>query len=308
MEVSMRVVTRSDMDGLVCAVLLKEVESIDEITFVHPKDVQDGKVEITQEDILANIPYDPRCGMWFDHHSSEATRTENIKNFKGALEIAPSAARVIYNYYEGKKKLERFEKLLNDVDAIDSASLTMDQIANPTGWILLGFILDSRTGLGKHKDFKISNYQLMMNMTDWIGKHDVKEILEFEDVKERTEMYFKHNEEFTNHLKDCSRLEKNVVVTDQRNFDEVPTGNRFLIYTLFPTCNVSVRIFWGFKKENIVCAVGHNVLNRDCNTDVGELMSQYGGGGHKGAGTCQLEVGDADTKLKEIVDRIQKNG
>ena len=304
----MRVVTRSDMDGLVCAVLLKEVESIDEIIFVHPKDIQDGKVEITQKDILTNIPYDPRCGMWFDHHSSEATRTENIKDFKGALEIAPSAARVVYNYYGGREKLERFENLLNDVDAMDSASLTMEDITNPTGWILLGFVLDSRTGLGKYRDFKISNFQLMMKMTDWIGKHDVKEILEFEDVKERTEMYFKHNEEFSSHLKSCSRLEKNVVVTDQRNFDEVPTGNRFLVYTLFPTCNISVRIFWGFKKQNVVCAVGHNIFNRDCNTDVGELMSQYAGGGHKGAGTCQLEVGDADTKLKEIVDKIQSNG
>ena len=200
----MRVVTRSDMDGLVCAVLLKEVESIDEIIFVHPKDIQDGKVEITQKDILTNIPYDPRCGMWFDHHSSEATRTENIKDFKGALEIAPSAARVVYNYYGGREKLERFENLLNDVDAMDSASLTMDQITNPTGWILLGFMLDSRTGLGKYRDFKISNFQLMMKMTDWIGKHDVKEILEFEDVKERTEMYFKHNEEFSSHLKSCA--------------------------------------------------------------------------------------------------------
>jgi nanoRNase/pAp phosphatase (c-di-AMP/oligoRNAs hydrolase) len=304
----MRVVTRSDMDGLVCAVLLKEVENIEEITFVHPKDVQDGKVEITQKDILTNIPYDPRCGMCFDHHISEATRTESIKDFKGAIEIAPSAARVIYNYYGGTKKLDRFEKLLNDVDAIDSAKLTIDDINNPTGWILLGFVLDSRTGLGKYRNFKISNYQLMMNMTDWIGKNDISEILEFDDVKERTEMYFKHNEEFTKHLKNYSRLEKNIAITDQRSCEEIPTGNRFAIYTLFPTCNVSIRIFWGFKKQNIVCAVGHNIFNRNCNTNVGELMSQYGGGGHFGAGTCQLEVGDADTQLKNIVDVIQSNG
>jgi nanoRNase/pAp phosphatase (c-di-AMP/oligoRNAs hydrolase) len=304
----MRVVTRSDLDGLVCAVLLKEVENIDEISFVHPKDVQSGKVEINQNDILTNIPYDPRCGMWFDHHSSEATRTEDVKNFKGAIEIAPSAARVVYNYYKGKGKLERFEKLLNDVDAIDSANLTLDQITNPTGWYLLGFMLDSRTGLGKYRNFKISNFQLMMKMTDWIGKHDVKEILEFEDVKERTEMYFKHNEEFSNHLKSFSRLEKNLVITDQRGVDEVPTGNRFLIYTLFPTSNISIRIFWGFKKQNVVCAVGHNIFNRDCNTNVGELMSRYDGGGHNGAGTCQLEVDDADTKLKQIVDTIKNNG
>ena len=161
------------------------------------------------------------------------------------MEIAPSAARVIYNYYGGNEKLKKFEKLLIDVDAMDSANLTMEDITNPTGWILLGFILDSRTGLGKYQNFKISNYQLMMNMTDWMGKHDVKEILEFEDVKERTEMYFKHNEEFSKHLKICSRLEKNVLITDQRKFEEVPTGNRFLIYTLFPTCNVSMRIFLG---------------------------------------------------------------
>ena len=304
----MRVVTRSDMDGLVSAVLLKEVEDIDEISFVHPKDVQDGKVEITHNDILANIPYDPRCGMWFDHHSSEETRTEGIKEFKGAIEIAPSAARVIYKYYGGKEKLGRFEKLLNDVDAMDSADLSMEDITKPKDWILLGFMLDSRTGLGKYRHFKISNFQLMMKMTDWIGKHDVKEILEFEDVKERIKMYFEHNEEFASHLKNCSRLEKNVVFTDQREFEEIPTGNRFLIYGLFPTCNVSMRIFWGFKKQNVVCAVGHNIFNRNCNTNVGELMSQYGGGGHKGAGTCQLEIADADKKLKQIADTMKKNG
>ena len=304
----MRVVTRSDMDGLVSAVLLKEVEDIKEISFVHPKDVQDGKVEISKNDILANIPYDPRCGMWFDHHSSEATRTEKMNDFKGAIEIAPSAARVIYNYYGGREKLARFEKLLNDVDAIDSASLTMEDVNKPKGWILLGFMLDSRTGLGKYRHFKISNFQLMMKMTDWIGQYDVNEILEFEDVKERTEMYFKQNAEFSYHLEECSKLEKNVVMTDQREYEEIPTGNRFLIYALFPSCNVSMRVFWGFKKQNVVCAVGHNIFNRNCKTNVGELMSKYGGGGHKGAGTCQLEVANADDQLLEILDTMTKNG
>ena len=304
----MRVVTRSDLDGLVCAALLKEVESVDEISFVHPKDIQDGKIEITGKDILTNIPYDPRCGMWFDHHSSEATRTKDIKDFEGAIEVAPSAARVIYNYYGGKEKLAKFEKLLKDVDAIDSADLTMEDVTKPKGWTLLGFMLDSRTGLGRYRHFKISNYQLMMKMTEWIGKYDVEEILAFEDVKERTEIYFKQNAEFSYHLEECSKQDKNVIMTDQRAFEEIPTGNRFLIYALFPSCNVSMRVFWGFKKQNVVCAVGHNIFNRNCKTDVGELMSQYGGGGHKGAGTCQLDVADADTKLLEILDAMTNNG
>lgn len=300
----MRLVTRSDFDGLMCAVLLKEVETIETIIFTHPKDIQDGKVLITSNDILTNLPYDPNCGMWFDHHSSEEGRLNSGQEFKGALQMAPSAARVVYDYYQNEN-LSKYEDVLDAVDRIDSAQLSLDDVTNPQNWILLGFLMDPRTGLGKYHHYRISNYQLMEQMIEWIPVHPVGEILEFPDVQERVEIYYDLQEEFREFLQKHSRQEQNVLVTDFRGLTDMPSGNRFLVYTLFPKANVSMQIMDGFKKQNVVVAVGYSIFNRTCQTDIGKLMRQYKGGGHKAVGTCQLRIEDAQTQIEAIIQTLK---
>ena len=303
-----RLITRSDFDGLFCAVLLKQVEKIDEVIFAHPKDVQDGKVEVQKGDILTNLPYHPNCGVWFDHHSSEESRVSKDVNVKGALEIAPSAARIVYKYYGGEKTFPKFAEIIEVVDRIDSAQLSLEEIRNPQGWILLGYIMDPRTGLGRYHHFRISNYNLMMKFINLIQDQSLEEILSDEDVKERLDLYYKDQEAFIGHIQETSITEKNVVISDVRGHEAIPIGNRFMTYAVYPDINVSIRISDGFKKQNTVLAVAHSITNRTCQTDIGELMSQYGGGGHKGAGTCQIAHEDVDAKLKEITQVLVQNG
>ncbi len=303
----MRLITRSDFDGLVCAVLLKEVEYIESVEFAHPKDVQDGKIEITSNDILTNLPYVPGCGMWFDHHSSEADRIEPGVQFKGSYVLAPSAARTIYDHYKSDEH-KKYDELVKVVDKSDAAQLTMDEVENPKGWILLSYIMDPRTGLGKYHDYEISNRQLMYKMIDLIPKKTAEEILELPDISSRVERYFEHTGKFEVLLKKHSRLEKNLVITDLRGIKDVPAGNRFLIYTLFPEANISIRIFDGKKDEFVVVALGHSIFKRTSKTDIGMLAAKYGGGGHRGSGTCQLAIDIAGEKIKEIIDQIVQDG
>ena len=303
----MRLVTRSDFDGLVCGVLLKEVEQIDEVIFAHPKDMQDGTVTITQNDIITNLPYHPYCGMWFDHHASEGERIDLDMNFRGMFTVAPSAARVVFNYYNSPKH-QKYEDLLVEVDKSDAATLSMQDVINPNGWILLSYVMDPRTGLGKNHSFRISNRDLMMQMIDLIHSRSVEEILELPDVKERVAVYFKDEMEFEAIMKKTSKVDGNVIVTDLRNEAELPTGNRFKIYAMYPEANVQLRIHYGKDKNTVVCALGHSIFNRTSKTHVGTLMAKYGGGGHKGAGTCQLKAADAERQIKEIIDACKKDG
>jgi nanoRNase/pAp phosphatase (c-di-AMP/oligoRNAs hydrolase) len=302
----MRLVTRSDFDGLGCAVLLKEAGVIDDIKFVHPKDVQDGKVAVDENDVLANVPYVKGCGLWFDHHSSEEERRE-YGDFKGAcVSSAPSAARVIYEYYGGGKKFPgiHFTELVNAVDKADTADFTVDEILEPKGWCLLSFIMDPRTGLGRYKDYRISNYQLMMDMIEYCRTRTIDEILALEDVQERVRRYFKQEERFQEMLKDTAAIRENVVVADLRGQDEIFTGNRFVLYAWFPDQNVSAQIMWGLNRQNVVVTCGHSIINRTCKTDVGSLMLKYGGGGHYKVGTCQLPIETADRAIEEIISRM----
>ncbi len=302
----MRLLTRSDFDGLGCAVFLKEAGIIDDIKFVHPKDVQDGKVEIDKNDVLANVPYVKGCGLWFDHHSSEIERKE-YGDFEGAcVPSAPSAARVIYDYYGGAEKFpgNRFTQLVNAVDKADSADFTRDEILAPRGWCLLSFIMDPRTGLGRYKDYRVSNYQLMMDLIDYCRTKTIDEILAVEDVQERVWRYFKQEEQFQEMLKDNATIHENVVVVDLRNLDEIFTGNRFVLYAWFPDQNISLQIVWGLKKQNVAVTCGHSILNKTCKTDVGSLMLRYGGGGHRKVGTCQLPIESADKSIKEIIRQL----
>ncbi len=295
----MRLITRADLDGLTCAILLSEVEAIDEVEFAHPKDVQDGKFAITSNDILANLPYDERAALWFDHHVSQADASWNA-NMKGAFEVAPSAARVISDHYKSPK-FEKFHELLVETDRLDSADLTAEDITNPKGWILVGYTLDPRTGLGRFKDY----FKHLMGLAK---SHPVEKILEDPEVKTRIEKVASEDAAFKTHLLADSKLDGNVVITDLRGKTNLPTGNRFLIYTLFPTADVSVRVADGMNKEFVSIQVGHSITNRKCNTNVGDLMAGYGGGGHVGAGTCQPKYADAERVLGEIVAGLKKNG
>jgi nanoRNase/pAp phosphatase (c-di-AMP/oligoRNAs hydrolase) len=307
----MRLITRSDFDGLVCAVLLREVEQIDSIEFVHPKDVQDGKITVGRNDILTNLPYVQGVGLWFDHHSSEIARNEDTASYRGRFEIAPSAARVVFNHYSvGSETLRRFEGLLESVDKSDSAQLNVDDVTRPSGWMLLSYVMDPRTGLAYHRSYKISNRELMAKMIDLIAEHpdDPDTVLNDPDVKERIDRYFEQQEEFVKVMRETSTVEKNVIITDIRGMKDLPVGNRFLIYTMFPQANIQVRIFDGRGGEFTVCAVGHSIFNRSSKTDVGALMSQYGGGGHRGAGTCQLPNAHAETKIRDIIEKIKSDG
>ena len=308
----MRLITRSDFDGLVCAVLLRQVATIDAIDFVHPKDVQDGKVQVTSDDILTNLPFVPGAGLWFDHHSSEATRNDmSGVDFRGRFEVAPSAARVVYNYFaeQGQAaKLDRYADLLEAVDKSDSANLSHEDVTNPSGWILLSYVMDPRTGLAYFHNYRISNREVMMKMVDWIPEHDVDAILRMPDVKERIDRYFEGQEEFRKIMAKHSTVEGNVIVTDLRGIGEMPTGNRFLIYTMYPAANIQVRVFDGKKGEFVVAAVGHSIFNRTSKTDVGKLMTRYGGGGHRGAGTCQLPLAGAEEKVRSIIEECRRDG
>jgi len=297
----MRVVTRGDFDGLVSSVLLSVVEDIREIRFVHPKDAQDGLVKADKEDIVVNIPYIPGCGLWFDHHVSEEEGVPQIGGFGGRFEMAPSCARVIYNHYapQHKAKLDKFKGLLEAADRLDSAALTMLDVTNPKGWILLGLTLDPRTGLGP--EFQ----KYFRWLIEYIKEVTLEKMLQHKEVKKRTDRVLKEQEEFKEVLSQHTKLDGNVIITDFRGMKEKPVGNRFLVFTMYPEANVEVRLFDG-KMGNTVVAVGHSIFNRTCRVNAGEMLKAYGGGGHKGAGTTQLPNTEAEAKIAEIIGQLKK--
>lgn len=295
----MRLITRADLDGLTCALLLREVEPIDAVDFAHPKDVQDGKVAVTGDDILANLPYDERAALWFDHHVSQADYAWN-PNLKGAYEVAPSAARVIANHYKSPK-FARYSRLLDETDRLDAAILTREDILDPQGWILIGYTLDPRSQLPRYQDY-------FRHVMELARTHTPEEILADPQVRSRIDAMRAQEAAFVAHLHADSRVDKNVVITDVRGRGELPTGNRFLIYTLFPDANVSMRMADGFGGKVVSIQLGHSILNRTCHTNVGELLGAYGGGGHEGAGTCQPATEHADGVIAKILTSLHKNG
>ncbi|NOU97990.1 exopolyphosphatase [Paenibacillus sp. LMG 31456] len=304
----MRLITRSDFDGLVCAMLFKKMGMIDEMKFVHPKDMQDGLIEVNENDILANVPYVPGCGLWFDHHSSELERTGPQVEYKGETRVAPSAARVVYDYYGGKERFGDIDDIMAGVDKADSAQFTADDILNPKGWDLLSFIMDARTGLGRYRDYKISNYQLMEDLVDHCATMSVDEIMQLPDVIERTQRYFELDAQYRTMLKEYTRVEGSVIVTDLRNVETIYPGNRFIVYALYPEQNISIWIVDGRNNQNCVFACGHSIVNRTSQVDVGTLMLQNGGGGHKAAGTCQVPYDDADKVLSQLIETMNHKG
>lgn len=304
-----RLITRSDFDGLVCAALLKEKGMLDEILFVHPKDMQDGKIAVGPRDITTNLPHVPGCRLAFDHHASETVRNETLAPNHIIDPKAPSAARVVYDYFGGAASFPRISQaMMEAVDKADSAQFSEEEILNPTGWVLLNYLMDARTGLGRFRDFRVSNYQLMMQLIDYCLEHSIDEILTLPDVAERSELYFQQQEQFKAQLRRCTSVYQNLAVLDLRKEEVIHAGNRFMIYALYPQCNISIHVLWGLKQQNTVFAIGKSILNRSSNTNIGELCLRYGGGGHNNAGTCQVDNAKAETVLQELIGKINADG
>ena len=303
-----RLITRSDFDGLVCAVLLNEMKLIDEIKFVHPKDMQDGKIVVGPRDITTNLPYVPGAYLAFDHHLSESIR--NGKHRNHIIEVdAPSAARVVYNHSGARDAFPRItDDMMLAVDKADSAQYERHDILDPKGWVLLNYLMDARTGLGRFRDFRISNYALMMDLIEYCRDHTIDQILELPDVRERVDLYFEHAESARRQIERCATVHGNLVVLDLRNEETIYATNRFMVYALFPQTNISIHMMWGMQKQNTVLATGKSILDRGSRTNVGELMLAYGGGGHMAAGTCQVANDAADVTLAALIRKINADG
>lgn len=303
-----RLITRSDFDGLVCAAILKELNMIDDILFVHPKDMQDGTIEVTSNDITTNLPYNANAYLSFDHHLSETIRNEKQENHIIDPE-APSAARVVFDYYGGADKIPHIStELMEAVDKGDSANFTKEEILDPQGWDLMNFLMDARTGLGRFREFRISNYQLMMELIDQCRKIDIKDILQLPDVQERVELYLSQQVKAKEQILRCSTVHNNLVVLNLQDEETIWATNRFIIYAIFPDCNISIHQLWGLKKQNSVFAIGKSILDRSSKTNVGELCLKYGGGGHHAAGTCQVANDQATQVLQELITVITNDG
>ena len=304
----MRLLTRSDFDGSVCAALLQELGLVDEILYIHPKDLQDNKIAVTEDDIIANVPFVEGCGLWFDHHSSEHARLELEGKFKGASELAPSAAQVIYEYYKKDKnfgaKLKKFENLIKIVGIADSARFSRDDILNPIGWTMLAFIVDPRTGLGYKRSFRISNFELMKKLPELLCSKAVDEILAMPDFQERIQVYHEETSKYKAQLTRHTRVEGDAIIINFQGIDTIPVGNRFLEYVLYPEQNISLRIVDGRNNEFAMISVGHSIINRTSTVDVGSLALKYGGGGHKQVGTCQVKYDDVDRIVAEMLQVI----
>jgi nanoRNase/pAp phosphatase (c-di-AMP/oligoRNAs hydrolase) len=304
-----RLVTRSDFDGLVCAVLLNELKLIDEIAFVHPKDMQDGKVPIGPRDITTNLPYVPGAHLVFDHHASETTRNGSRHENHVIDPDAPSAARVVYKHYGGRATFPKVStEMMEAVDKADSAQFTREDILNPRGWVLLNYLMDSRTGLGRFRDFRISNYALMMELIKHCRDLSIDQILALPDVKERVDLYFEHEAKAKEQITRCTKVHRNLAVLDLRGEETLWAVNRFMVYALFPSTNISIHVLWGLKQQNTVFATGKSILDRSSRTNVGELMLKHGGGGHEAAGTCQIDNARAEAVLGALISRITAEG
>lgn len=304
-----RLITRSDFDGLVCAALLRELQMLDDIMFVHPKDMQDGLIEVTSKDIITNLPYVPECHLCFDHHGSEAIRAGNTIQQNLILDPdADSAARVVYNYFGGAARFPSIgTDIMEAVDKADSARFTREEILAPQSWTMLNFVMDPRTGLGRFRDFRISNYQLMMALVDYCRTHSIEDILALPDVRERVDLYNSQREKFMEQIARCSGIYGNAVVIDYRNEETIYSGNRFIVYALFPECNISIHLLRSRQPDTTVLAMGKSILNRTNPVDIGALCLEHGGGGHAAAGTCQIPAREADELLPNIVRQLDSN-
>lgn len=303
-----RLITRSDFDGLVCAMILKEMKLIEDIKFVHPKDMQDGLIEVTSEDISTNLPYVEGIGLAFDHHLSEISRLGGRRENHIIDPSAPSAARVVYNHYKKGDNLKRIsEEIMTAVDKADSAKYVLSEILDPEGWTLMNFLMDARTGLGRFRDFTISNYQLMMKLVDFCLEHPIADVLELPDVKERVTLYFEQQELFKKQIEKVHEMHGKTIVLRLKDEDPIYAGNRFMVYAMYPEAEISVHVMWGLKKQNTVLTIGKSIINKNSKVNIGEICLKYGGGGHKNAGTCQIANDAVDEILPKILKELDEN-
>lgn len=299
--------TRSNFDGLVCAALLKEIGLVEEVMFVHPKDVQDGKIQLSANDITASLPYTDGVYMAFDHHSSETIRTKDVKENYVIEPTAPSSARIIYEYFGGEDRFSsNLHELMEAVDKADCTNFTQEDILNPQGWVLLNYLMDPRTGLGRFRNFRISNYSLMLKLVDMCSQMSIEEILKDSDVQERINLYFQEQDNFKEQIKRCTTERGKIAVLDVRKEEIIHVGNRFMVYALFPNCNISIHVLNGKQNQNTVLAVGKSIINNECTIDIGALMYEYGGGGHMNAGTCQVDNDKAEETIESIISKINE--
>jgi oligoribonuclease NrnB/cAMP/cGMP phosphodiesterase (DHH superfamily) len=303
-----RLFTRADFDGLVCAAILEELDIVDEITYIHPQDLQNNKIRVTENDIIANAPFIAGCGLWFDHHCSEHERLQLEGRYTGASELAPSAAQVVYRYFENKngynQRLKRFKELIAKTNIIDSARFTQDDILNPQAYVLLSFLSDPRTGLGLRHTFRTSNLELMKQMPRLLRTKSVDQILSTPDFQQRIQIYFDETERYKQILLENSCIKGHAIVIDFRDVQNPPIGNRFLEYVLHPEQNISIRVADGKNQGVTMISVGHSIINRTSQINVGSLTVRYGGGGHRQVGACQVNCIDADKIVTEIVQLI----
>lgn len=296
----MRLVTRGDLDGVTSAVLLTTMEAVDAIELIHPQDITDGRFAIGPNDIMANLPYHPAAALWFDHHELTGSNRTPPENYRGRYRLAPSAARVIYEHY-GAPELLRFAALVDETDRFDSAHLSREEVLNPQGAVLLGFTVDSRTGFSRFKEY-------FLQLVDWLKVLSLPDVLRQPEVQQRVAFMRENDLRFLQALRAHSRREGNVVVTDFRSLEQPPVGNRFLVYTLFPETNVSVRLQWGPGRASVAATLGHNIFNRTSRSDCGAICSDFGGGGHRGAAACLLDAAVADAQAAQIVARLRRGG
>ena len=295
----MRIVTRGDMDGLAGSVIVSQHETVEEIALIHPQDITGNRIAIGGDDVLINVPYHPDCGVWFDHHEHTATYPKPPDDFEGRYGLVPSAARLVYDYYGGSKRMPEFEELIAETDRMDSADLRPGDVITPQGYIELGFTIDSRTGIGAFQDYFLTLLDLLRKAPP------VDEVLAHPAVGLRCKQMRQQQHIFRTALEDHSRIDHNVVITDFRPLEEVPVGNRFLVYAVFPETNVSLRLHWGPQHKSVMAVIGHSIFNQSCTVDVGDLAARYGGGGHRGAGSVPLDAHKADATIDALVDELR---
>ena len=305
----MNAMIRGDMDGIVCAALLKATGLVDTVKMIRIKDIAEGKVQITDNDIICNLPYHPDAYLWFDHHSSETRRTPPIPpDYRGAFNLAPSTAGVVYQYFVPfHPKLEKFEGLVRDTDILDSADLTKEEVLNPQGNILLGLLLDPRTGLGEDAAHMKEYEGWKAQMPDLLCDHSTDEILAMPLARKWQQIYQDNLDQAIAVLLKCSHLDGNVIISEFRGV-HVPPVSRFILYTLpeLEAGNISVQISHGDPGVWNEIAVGHSIFNRSSMVDVGDLCAWYGGGGHRTVGVCRPSEEDTEQVLSEIIHACQE--
>ena len=293
----MRILTRGDFDGLICSVLLNEAVSVNGVEFTEPGLLQNREVEVTKEDIVVNLPFHPNCGMWFDHHISERRHSPKPSDFKGRYDLSPSCARLVFDYYKLSGWEEKYGGLIDKTDIIDSGQVTLNDILRPQGWLRISYTIDPRTGFAQSRKY-------FMDLMEWISQEPLEDIMRRPEVSDRVREYFKMEKEFKESLLANSSMNGKVVVTDYRQVVGAPLGSRFLVYALFPSAVASVRVSRIEDREKVKINVGHSVINRSCSVDVGSMMAEYGGGGHVGAGSCNVYADGVDDAVSDIVDRL----